>query len=53
LATTCRKCFKQLSMCSTCKGKGKFEGWLTGGPCSKCRGTGYLCPDTKHGPYWQ
>jgi hypothetical protein len=27
----------------------------TGGPtnCSKCRGSGYLCPDTRHGPHWQ
>jgi DnaJ-class molecular chaperone len=53
VAATCRKCFKQLSMCSTCKGKGEFSGLFVGGKCSVCKGTGYICPDTRHGPYWQ
>lgn len=53
MATKCLKCGKHLSRCLTCKGTGKFSDWFSSGPCSKCKGTGYLCPDSRHGPYWQ
>lgn len=52
MAATCRKCGKNLARCSTCKGTGTFT-HLVSGPCSACKGTGYICPDTRHGPYWQ
>lgn len=54
MAVTCRKCGRQLSKCLSCKGTGKWDDLFShGNTCSKCKGTGYICPDSRHGGSWQ
>jgi len=44
----CRRCYRSLVECSTCKGRGSI--WGMSGGCTECSGTGYRCPD--HGEHW-
>jgi len=44
----CRKCYRSLVECATCRGKGKV--WGTFGDCTECSGTGYRCPE--HDRHW-
>ena len=53
MAAKCRKCGKLLSRCLVCEGAGTFSNLLGTYGCTKCKGTGYLCPDWSHGPRWQ
>jgi hypothetical protein len=45
----CRKCSKSVISCGICRGSGKVSGMF--GSCTKCDGTGYVCPD--HGKHWK
>lgn len=53
MAATCKRsgCSLRLVKCSHCDGKGYWFHLLIENPCSKCKKTGWICPD--HGGNWQ
>ncbi len=53
MAIKCRRCGLALAQCSTCKGSGRFTHLFGSNACTRCNGTGWICPNASHDKNWQ
>jgi DnaJ-class molecular chaperone len=53
MANTCRRCGQALVRCAACKGTGVWVHLFGRDPCTRCHGSGWLCPNTSHDANWQ